>query len=82
MCKQKRRNMMHTLSEIEATITQLSKVEARELLDWLQNYLDNAWDRQIETDAKSGRLDALIQRAELDIAANRIKPLDEVLHNL
>ena len=73
---------MHTLSEIEATITQLSKVEARELLDWLQNYLDNAWDRQIETDAKSGRLDALIQRAELDIAANRIKPLDEVLHNL
>ncbi len=74
--------MMHTLSEIEATITQLSKVEARELLDWLQNYLDNAWDRQIETDAKSGRLDALIQRAELDIAANRIKPLDEVLHNL
>lgn len=73
--------MMHTRSEIEAAITQLSKVEARELLDWLQNYLDNAWDRQIETDAKSGRLDALIQRAELDIAANRIKPLDEVLHN-
>ena len=73
---------MHTRSEIEAAITQLSKVEARELLDWLQDYLDNAWDRQIETDAKSGRLDALIQRAELDIAANRIKPLDEVLHNL
>ena len=46
-----------------------------------QDYLDNAWDRQIETDAKSGRLDALIQRAELDIAANRIKPLDEVLHH-
>ena len=72
---------MNSLPEIEAAITQLSKVEARQLLDWLQIYLNDAWDRQIEQDAKSGRLDKLIQQAKLDIAENRIKPLDEILNN-
>lgn len=73
---------MNSLPEIEAAITQLSEVEVRKLLDWLQAYLDDAWDRQIEEDVKSGRLDKLIQCAEVDIAANRTKPLDEVLNNL
>lgn len=72
---------MTSLSQIEAAITQLSEVEARKLLDWLQVYLDDAWDRQIEADAKLGRLDELIQRAEVDIAEDRIKPLDELLNN-
>lgn len=66
---------MNSLPEIETAITQLSKAEARQLLDWLQIYLNDAWDRQIEADAKSGRLDKLIQQAKLDIAENRIKPL-------
>lgn len=73
---------MNSLLEIEAAITRLPEVEARKLLDWLQAYLDDAWDRQIEADAKSGRLDKLIQRAEADIATNRVKPLDEVLNNV
>lgn len=72
---------MNSLPEIETAITQLSKVEARQLLDWLQIYLNDAWDRQIEEDAKSGRLNKLIQQAKLDIAENRIKPLDEILNN-
>lgn len=73
---------MNSLLEIEAAIARLPEVEARKLLDWLQAYLDDAWDRQIEADAKSGRLDKLIQRAEADIATNRVKPLDEVLNNV
>lgn len=39
------------------------------------------WDRQIEADLVSGKLDHLIARAEADIAANRVKHLDEVLDN-
>lgn len=72
---------MNSLPEIETAITQLSKVEARQLLDWLQTYLNDAWARQIEADAKSGRLDKLIQQAKLDIAENRIKPLDQILNH-
>lgn len=71
---------MNSLPEIETAIAQLSKVEARQLLDWLQIYLNDAWARQIEADAKSG-LDKLIQQAKLDIAENRIKPLDQILNH-
>ncbi|BAZ50710.1 hypothetical protein NIES4103_33270 [Nostoc sp. NIES-4103] len=72
---------MNSLSEIEAAIMQLSEGEIRELSNWLQEYLNDSWDKQIETDAKSGKLDQLIQRAKADIDANRVKPLDEVLNN-
>ncbi|WP_353929106.1 hypothetical protein WJM97_12295 [Okeanomitos corallinicola TIOX110] len=72
---------MKSLTEIEAAITQLSEVEMRQLADWLQTYLEDVWDKQIESDAKFGRLDKLIQLAEADIAANRVKPLNEILDN-
>lgn len=72
---------MHSLSEIEAAIKQLPEVEVRQLFDWLEDYLEDAWDEQIKADVKSGRLDQLIKRAEVDIAAKYIKPIDEVLHN-
>ena len=39
---------------------------------------DDAWDRQIEADAKAGRLDPLWQEAMEDIKAGRTKPLDEI----
>ncbi|MEJ6479991.1 hypothetical protein N0Y54_01130 [Nostoc punctiforme UO1] len=72
---------MNSLPEIEAAIMQLSGGEMRDLSNWLQEYLNDAWDKQIETDAKSGRLDRLIQRAKADIEANQVKPLDEILNN-
>lgn len=72
---------MKSLSQIETAIAQLSEAEARTLLNWLQNYLDEAWDRQIEADVRSGRLDQIIQRAQADITADRVKPLDEIINN-
>ena len=41
--------------------------------------LNRAWDRQIEADAKAGRLDHLWAEAMEDIKAGRTKPLDDVL---
>ena len=72
---------MTTLPKIEAAIKQLSESDARQLSTWLQAYLDEMWDRQIETDLASGKLDELIAKAETDIAAHRVRSLDEVLHN-
>jgi hypothetical protein len=42
---------------------------------------DDAWDRQIDADAKAGRLDHLWAEAMEDIKAGRTKPLDEILGN-
>jgi hypothetical protein len=72
---------MTTLPEIEAAIKKLSEGDIHQLLVWLQEYLDEMWDRQIEADLASGKLDKLIARAEEDIAANRVRSLDEVIHN-
>ncbi|MBE9002240.1 MULTISPECIES: hypothetical protein [unclassified Nostoc] len=72
---------MNSLPEIEAAIMQLSEGEMRDLSNWLQEYLNDAWDKQIEVDAKSGKLDQLIQHAKADIEANQVKPLDEILNN-
>jgi len=45
----------------------------------LQDYLDDAWDRQLEAAAAAGKLDGLIAQAEADIASGNVKDLDEVL---
>lgn len=72
---------MTTLLEIEAAIKQLPENDIRQLAVWLQNYLNEMWDQQIEADLASGRLNNLIAKAEPDIAANRVRRLDEVLRN-
>lgn len=70
---------MGTLSEIEAAIKKLPEGDIRHLATWLQEYLDDMWDRQIEGDLKLGKLDSLIAKAEADIEANRVKDINEVI---
>lgn len=72
---------MTTLLEIEAAIKQLPENDIRQLAAWLQDYLDDAWDKQLEADLASGKLQGLIANAEADIAAHRVKDLGEVLRN-
>jgi hypothetical protein len=70
---------MSTVTEIQQAITQLSAAEQRQLAHWFEEALEDAWDAQIEKDIQTGRLDDLVAQAEADIAAGRVKPLNEVL---
>ena len=70
---------MSTVTEIQQAITQLSPAEQRQLAQWFEEALEDVWDAQIEEDVKAGRLDDLVAQAEADIAAGRVKPLNEVL---
>lgn len=72
---------MGTLPEIEAAIKQLPDSDIRQLATWLEEYLEQMWDRQIENDLTSGKLDRLIAKAEADIADNRVRNIDEILNN-
>jgi hypothetical protein len=72
---------MGTLPEIEAAIKQLSDLDVRQLALWLEEYLEQMWDKQIETDLTSGKLDRIIAKAEADIIANRVRDIDEILNN-
>jgi hypothetical protein len=72
---------MSTVAEILEAVKQLPEEQKGEFLDRLREVdFEDAWDRQIEGDAKSGRLDPLWQQAVKDIEAGRAKPLDEVIN--
>ena len=73
---------MSTVLEIIDAVKNLDEQEKGEFLEKLTEVdFDDAWDRQIEADAKAGRLDHLWQQALEDIEAGRTKPLDEVLND-
>ncbi|NJN13333.1 MAG: hypothetical protein HC815_37635 [Richelia sp. RM1_1_1] len=63
---------MGNLPEIEAAIKQLPENDIRQLATWLEEYLEQMWDKQIENDLTSGKLDRLIAKAEADIAENQV----------
>jgi hypothetical protein len=60
------------LPEIEAAIKRLPENDIRQLAAWLEDYVEQMWDKQIEADLSEGKLDKLIAKAEADIAANRV----------
>ena len=47
---------MNTRLEVQSAIKQLPKDEIRNLAKWLQEYLDEECDRQIEADVEAGKL--------------------------
>jgi len=55
--------MDSTLEAAERAVTQLSAKELAKFRRWFAEYDGDAWDGQIEDDAKAGRLDSLAQEA-------------------
>ncbi len=64
-----------SITEIEQAITELSPEEFARFREWFEEYCAEVWDKQIEADAKSGRLDKLIAEANDEYNAGLSKPL-------
>ena len=64
---------MTKVEQLEQEIMALSRSELAALRDWFQSYLADQWDKQIEADAKAGRLDHLAREALADHEAGRTK---------
>ena len=60
---------------METVVSQLSKEELARFSQWFEEHVADEWDRQIEKDVLSGRLDAAIQRADEHYQAGRCTPL-------
>jgi hypothetical protein len=67
--------LMSTVQEIEMAIARLKPQEIHAVADWLQEYREGLWDKQIEADARAGKLDKLMEEAKQDYQAGRCKPL-------
>jgi hypothetical protein len=69
---------MSTVQEIEAAISNLPPQDFARLRDWLLERDAKHWDKQIEEDSAAGKFQPLIEEIEKDIAAGRVKSLDEI----
>jgi uncharacterized protein YehS (DUF1456 family) len=72
---------MSTVKDIEAAISSLSPHDFSELREWFTKFEEAAWDRQIEEDARSGRLDGLYQKLQAENDGHPRIPLDEVINH-
>ncbi|HEX5176737.1 MAG TPA: hypothetical protein VFV83_06910 [Chthoniobacteraceae bacterium] len=70
---------MSTLAEIEEAVAKLPPDQFAELLRRMQERDAKAWDREMEEDAESGRLDAVHARLEQENAGEPEVPLDDFL---
>lgn len=59
--------------EIKKAVSSLSAKDLSRFRDWLDEYDAKAWDKQLERDAKSGRLARRGNHAVADSRAGRFK---------
>jgi hypothetical protein len=64
-----------SVRELEAAVAGLPSGELAAFAKWFEEYLAEAWDRQIEDDIREGRLDAAGQQADADFESGQCKPL-------
>lgn len=65
---------MSTVAEIEAAIGGLPRDQFFHLITWIKARFADAWDRQIEDDVKTGKLDHLAREALAEYHAGRSQP--------
>ncbi len=64
-----------TLTELKTAVTQLPPNQLAEFMEWLEEYQQLQWDRQIEDDLHSGKLDHLIKQAEKAFSEGKCKQM-------
>ena len=66
---------MTTVKEIEKAIAELPPQKFSILRNWFEEFAAARWDKQIEADAKAGKLDAIAAKAMADYKKGKCKEL-------
>ena len=66
---------MSRVESLEGQVKQLTVAELQAFREWFIQFDSEAWDRQFESDVKSGRLDELAARALRDYHAGQATEL-------
>ena len=64
---------MSELEHLERLVRKLSPEDLAKFRAWFAEFDHAMWDRQIESDAKSGKLDRLVSEAMADYKAGKAK---------
>jgi hypothetical protein len=63
------------VKQIERAITQLPAKDLAELMSWLEDHHARVWDKRIEEELETGRLDALLAEVDEEYEAGLTQPL-------
>jgi hypothetical protein len=66
---------MSTVKELEKTITGLSQQQLAEFRAWFESFDAARWDREIEEDVHSGKLDRVAEKAIGEYRKGKAKPV-------
>ncbi len=64
-----------SLQDIQKTIASLTPEELARFRRWFEEFDARQWDAQFETDARTGKLDAVAEQALTEYQAGKFKPL-------
>jgi hypothetical protein len=67
--------MSMSITEIESAVEKLPPDKFAEFSEWFEKFEAEVWEKQIEDDLENGKLQALIQEAEIDFTEKNYKPL-------
>ena len=68
-------NSMTTVQEIEKAVAHLPRPDLDKFRAWFNTFDADAWDKQFEADAQSGKLDRLADQALDDLNRGRCNKL-------
>ena len=66
---------MSEIEQLEKTVSKLSPKDLAQFRAWFLEFDARAWDEQIETDLKAGKLDTLIAEARTECEQGKARPL-------
>jgi len=64
-----------TIEEIEVAVSRLAPSDYEKFRQWLAEYDNRLWDKEMEEDARAGRLDALLNEGLDDLKSGRCTDL-------
>lgn len=67
--------MTNRLKALEQDVEKLDEVELKRFAKWFADYQDRVWEKQIEKDAASGKLDFLREEALAEKNAETLRDL-------
>jgi uncharacterized membrane protein len=66
---------MSTIEEIEVAVSKLPPSDYEKFRQWLSDYDNRLWDKEMEEDARAGRFDVLAKEALDDLKNGRCTDL-------
>ncbi|NQU10271.1 hypothetical protein HQ590_05750 [bacterium] len=63
---------MSTLEEIKQAVSHLTLAERAEFAKWFNGWEDDDWDKEMQADARAGKLDSLLAEVDADIRSGTL----------